>query len=818
MKVRSGLPGTRRTVLLIETLLASIVLAPAALAADASVPVAAVDLPSGYEFHGDIEAGGRAFIQRPPDGPSLIPGLTGTKAGATSLKESRAKFEEYGALGPGLFLEYLYAGLHSRDGVYSADFWAKNVGANNQTYLLDLTKAGEHYFTFGWDQSPQLSSTSAKSIFGGSPFALTVDPVVRAGLQTAVMTPAQNTTVANTIINNNVRSISLGIQRDRASAQYKWTPTPDTEVRVEYSHERRTGNIETGVTFSSSPSLPAAQVPKPIADTTQNASVSYQYTGTSVFNLPWTANVRYNASIYQDDANSFTLQNPFATVPITTAALGGCCAFTDARYSLAPSNNAQSIAGTTGIDLPFKTRYMGTFAYTMMRQDEAFIPMTINPGPIVATVVGGTATTFGPIPAMPRGSLDGRINTVLTNNVLTTQITPELKSKFTFRYYSVDNRTPPLTLAQWVLNDTRLASNTNASYAPHSTQYSSYVKQNFAEELNWRPVKWLNAGAGYTWERYERDLANTNVTNEKTGKVYADVSPAEWVKIRSSYSYSARRFENYDYTNYVFAIIAAGAGAGGIQINPLMRTFDQADRNRNKANVFVDFNIGPSLVITPTFGLRNDHYLTTPTNPSNQLGLTQDDSWNAGIEVSYTISPGINVMGSYTYEKYARTYFDGGGIVNPPTNMYQGTVDDRVNTFLAAINVELIPKILDLKLSYTHAWAIDHWGQSAFGPSPASAASLSIPYPDNTTTYQRFDAVAKYKFDEDVVRKLGWNGEAYAKVRYLYERNRVSNWQIDNMQPYMFFFDSSRSKQIWMAGDNPNYTAQVIVASLGFKW
>ena len=47
-------------------------------------------------------------------------------------------------------------------------------------------------------------------------------------------------------------------------------------------------------------------------------------------------------------------------------------------------------------------------------------------------------------PGLPASSLNGAINTLLSNNVVTTQITPELKSKLVYRYYDFANNTPEL--------------------------------------------------------------------------------------------------------------------------------------------------------------------------------------------------------------------------------------------------------------------------------------------------------------------------------------------------------------------------------------
>ena len=65
---------------------------------------------------------------------------------------------------------------------------------------------------------------------------------------------------------------------------------------------------------------------------------------------------------------------------------------------------------------------------------------------------------------------------------------------------------------------------------------------------------------------------------------------------------------------------------------------------------------------------------------------------------------------------------------------------------------------------------------------------------------------------------LGINGQAYAKLRYVWERNSVNNYDQDIMQAYMDPLINNTGFMTWMAYNNPNYNVQLIGASLGVKW
>ena len=123
------------------------------------------------------------------------------------------------------------------------------------------------------------------------------------------------------------------------------------------------GNTGTGFGYG------PTQVPKPVDDTTQNYGLNGEYAGTSPWGKRFNFKVAYNGSHIPTIFTSYTVQDPYhwrrrsrATSPL--------------RISTWPSNNANAFSGTLGADLPWKSRYAGTLNYTMMRQNDAFIPMS----------------------------------------------------------------------------------------------------------------------------------------------------------------------------------------------------------------------------------------------------------------------------------------------------------------------------------------------------------------------------------------------------------------------------------------------------------
>ena len=138
-------------------------MAPAALAADADMPVKAVaPVEAPWWTHGFIEVGGRGFLNNPTYGGHIYQG-----------QGSLAKYYEYSTIKPGAFGDFNVA-TGSKDGLYQIDAWGQNVGYSDQRYNADFSKAGEHYFNFMWDQTPHVYSTSASTLFNTNGNALTL--------------------------------------------------------------------------------------------------------------------------------------------------------------------------------------------------------------------------------------------------------------------------------------------------------------------------------------------------------------------------------------------------------------------------------------------------------------------------------------------------------------------------------------------------------------------------------------------------------------------------------------------------------------------
>ena len=340
----------------------------------------------------------------------------------------------------------------------------------------------------------------------------------------------------------------------------------------------------------------------------------------------------------------------------------------------------------------------------------------------------------------------------------------------------------------------------------------SYNKQNAGDELVWHPTREWTLGAAYGFERYNWTNYVAAATNENSGKVFADWKPASWFTLRSSGYFSDRRSVDYDLASFTNNQFPGTVATNSFKFSPAYRMLMIDNRERWKANIAFDLVVIPGLLITPNFKYQDDNY---GLNPANQLGLTDNRSWNAGVDLTYVINPRTSFTVGYQREYLTQLVYNMNS--TSPTAVPGGALfmetNDRitVDTFTGVIRYTAIPDKLDTELRYTASRGVDNQRLLfATGATPTGGQ-----FPDVTTWFQRLDATATYTFDKAQVAALGWKGEVKAKLRYAWERNSVNNWQ---QNPLMPTGNTGEPTLIYLAYDNPNYNVHLMAASLAFTW
>lgn len=732
----------------------------------------------GWWYEGFVEVGGRFYVNDPD-------------------RRKLARFYRYEDWTPGVFGNF-YVGAH-RTGPdpFDVTAWGKNVGYDDQAFELNVAKPGTYYMTFGWDETPHNYSFGAQTTYspiGGNVLSTPKYPFPPTG----PTMPAFNT-------------FDLGFRRDTASAQGRWTPTDNWDITADYSHMRRSGtqalSALTFVGTAGNPTNSSVQLPKPVDDSTQNGNVKAEYAGSSPWGKPFNIALGYGISVYNNDVgcgapagtsspaggtNCLTFQNPWTVVDATRTPPWN-------RYSLPPDNQAYSFSASGGIGLPWNSRYMGTVQYTWMTQNDPFLPSSTQPAAVAA---------------LSRSSLGGDARTTLINNVLNTQITSNLTSNLRYRYYDYRNNTAPMTITG-VFNrpDTTYSAAVTVDNVP-----VNFNKQNASGELVYRPWKWLDVGAAYEWERWRRDYADaddvtttvvegapfTAVTNENAGRAFFDAKWG-WSTLRTSVRYGERRFQGA----YINASDAANS----------FRTIDLQNKNSTIVKSSWAINVTDTVTFTPVGGYRLDDY---PADGRAINGISKFESWNAGGDISWAITPMAALYVSYLHEDGIRNVYNSPQVTaaaNSPARVFYRSRDVN-DVIIVGGKYTAIPDKLYLNASYTYSRGLSRW-DSDCGPTGLCVTNPQPVYPDIHNINQRIDAWAKYMLDPTFLRNAGFlaKTQPYVKARVVYERNSNDSWQnVEQTLGWAVSTDATTQRAIFLGMPNPNYDVIVGMLSFGAKW
>jgi Putative outer membrane beta-barrel porin, MtrB/PioB len=225
-----------------------------------------------------------------------------------------------------------------------------------------------------------------------------------------------------------------------------------------------------------------------------------------------------------------------------------------------------------------------------------------------------------------------------------------------------------------------------------------------------------------------------------------------------------------------------------------------------------------------------------PVGPivTNSLGTQSDRSWNVGADISVRFTPEFRATFGYNYEEhllYMQSCCGGaaGGFLD--RNTWSTQIAQHYNTFVTSGLWNAIPGKLDIQADYV--LAISNEANNTIGCSSLatnctgnnSAGPPGPSWPDEKNYFQRFNILAKYYVDPSVVKQMGFVGNITLKARYTFEKNANTNWATDTFTPYspsaadaggLDITNGGRS--LFLAYNNPNYTAQILALSVVAQW
>jgi len=718
-------------------------------------PASAQTQVFGLNVEGDIEAGGRIYGQKPS-------------------KSESAKFEEYRDLPELPYLGQFRLRLFTPDEGYSSEFLGSKWGQQDQEFSLRTGRLGLWEFGFDWDQTPHIFSTNARMLATESARGVFTLPAPRP---------------AGAAYNTARELDEIGTRWDTARILFRLTPTPDLEVKAQYTRIYKDGDRPISVPFG----FTFMEVLEPIEQTVHDTRLQ-----ASIAREQWQLQVGYTFSLFQNALSSVTADNPAreTDAAFVASATGGTSAPLAGRLSLPPDNMAHTFSLAGGVNLPWwRTRVTSNLSYSIWLQNDEFLPHTRNPNIAAAT----------PDLALPQTSLNGNIQIFLLNLNATSRPLPPLTLSAKYRLYDYMDLSDTIVFPGVAETDSSLVREV------HRAGRWSYIRHNADVDGRWRIVQPVAFTLGAGWERWDRsEHREVPESDEVFGKAALDLTPWDWLLAKLKYMPSFRRISQYNTRAHALHTTLEEDALSAQLQSYLLRKFDEGERDRQRVDLLVQLMPTDTLTATPTVGWRYDDYIRST------LGLQQETSWSAGLDLNWTPVERVSIFGGYMYENIlqkqrSRNRPVTGAVTFDFADFEWISVNtDTIDTYHLGVKVSLIPKVLDWSLTGNYSSALGRIEtRNPVGPVTGTAAqnltATAKPMPAFEDSLLRLETGLKYHF---------WKSWT-AGVAYVFESFEKHDWRTDTLNP---FIPAVGLGGIYLGNDLKDYTAHIVGLTLAYRF
>jgi MtrB/PioB family decaheme-associated outer membrane protein len=735
----------------------------------AASPASAQLTLGGWKIEGDVSAGWR-FLPNEPQ------------------RTQRAKWEEYRDFPESAMLGNIELRVFTPDEKYSSEFGGTKWGQQDQEFRLRGGQLGRWELGFDWDQTPHLYSTDARFLATETSRGVYTLPTTRPALSAYNFAPLTD----------------IGQRWDAARMFFKLSPTPDLDILAEYTRTHKHGDRPFSMAFGS-PGNNFYQILDPIEQTVHD----FRLTGTWARDQ-WQLQFSYALSIFKNDLSAVRADNPcFGNTALVTAPAPGCgpdaTAPATGQTSLAPDNMANTFTLSGGVNLPMRTRLTGNVSYSLQLQNQDFLPQTINP-----------TLAKDPRLVLPQDSLNGNVQTILVNLGAVTRPIKDVTFTAKYRLFDLIDNSDEITFPGLALDDRTFA-------AGRFVGRYDYLRQDAGADARWQATPKLALTMGGGWEGWNRNSHfEVRHSDEPFAKAAVDATPFDWLLARLTYRAGFRRYSNYNTRAHeAHAVLDEDQATVSQGQSVLLRKFNEAERNLQKVDLFLQFTPLDSLTVTPTGSYSWTNYLNgNPVDPAGAgqrspfLGLQEATGWTVGMDLAWAPHERVSLAAGYMYESNFQKMESrsrpvvGVNALDFSNFDWLSDINDTINTLYAGVKLSLIPKVLDVALNSSYAYALGNIRTR----NPTAPVS-GTPAQNNTARAQRFPAFTDQLLRLEATVSYHFLEQWTARVGYVLESFQKNDWRTDELNPFVPGVTS-----IFLGNNLQNYTAQIVGATIGYRF
>lgn len=580
-----------------------------------------------------------------------------------------------------------------------------------------------------------------------------------------------------------LRSVDIENERQQLTGLLSLLPGDGWSVDVEVGHEDRDGTKPSYAAFATNGGNPSiVALPRPVESTSNDVKATLGYSGDkSQFEI------KYHGSFFNNDNAVLRFQNPYSET-FSGGPWAPAASFpASGGLGLAPDNESHQFLFSGGRTLGEASRISGQLSYSMLEQDERFLPFSSNPALVVRQ-------------GLPRQSLDGDLGILVADLAYSTRLQPRTNLRARVRYEDQDNSTPQDVYVR-IAGD---AQDQPAGLANGNARINlpySFEKLRFDTELSHRLTTRTTLAAAYEFENHSRTFSEIEETDEHTleGKVRHRFSNT--VNSRLTYRHAERDGNDpyRDNAPFLFGhttqLLNTIAPDDRFENHPDIRKYNLADRSLDE--IRGSLHIAAS---EKTSWSLNGSWLLEDFDDTT-LGLTERQMLRGAVDLNHTLREDVMVRAYYSFEQFDDELeglsFRPGIDPFDQTQRWSRDGQDRIHSLGAGFAWTAIPNKLDIDFDYSFSLADTEFDfNAASGLQPVQDA------PTLSSDRHTIQVTADWRLKEDRRLRFG----------YTFEHFDADDFALDGVGV------NSNPRMLTFGNEAPDYTAHVIGVSYVANW
>jgi MtrB/PioB family decaheme-associated outer membrane protein len=575
--------------------------------------------------------------------------------GGENVSQKSAKFGEYNGLEKkgADFVGNLnvrggdaYNSHEGGEGVNRWEIKGTDLGTTSRELSGSVSKQGKWSLGVGYDELRHHISDSYQTPFQGSMGGNNFTLPTTFGVINTTNTLASGFRGSNTLTPAQVASFNTkDVYSDRKNSSFnaKYNIDANWDVKFDFNHLVQSGAKLMGVAGDQASTGGVNGAGQTLTWAGQTPIVLMNPTNyrTDTFNLGlnWVGekaymSASYYGSLFRDEYNSLTFNNPFVKNTVANGATGSApTSFPTDTMSTMPTNAFHQVNLTGGYALAQATKLVGGLSYGRNTQNDTYS----NSGLV-------------PIGTLPQNSLNGLVVTTHADMKLTNQTTRNLVLSGGLKYNQRDNRTASSSYQFNTINEaagSAVGVSVNAPMSNKKTQlelagdYRIDKNQKLYLSVEQERIKrWCNNAAannmqGTIHATYNGPLSYTAATcaqvpDSTENKLAANykLKVTEDVNVSAGYGYSRRASTISPSFYNPMQALGGGAGGEGFEVTGFVAYF-QASRKEQQLKAGVNWQANDKLTVALNSRYTDDKYDST-------YGVQKGNSWSLNLDSTYS--------------------------------------------------------------------------------------------------------------------------------------------------------------------------------------